>query len=313
MIAPGNAGHLQAASPFSFEQSHRTMKPAHTLRQDLGRPSGGRTAGRNLSALYRSSSGARGNFPTGLRRFAYRGPQGARAGKRHSRSSTTMCRPPTVQNPIPIRRVRSRSLRWQRTPRISGSNISTSSTSDRASSTSSARNRVSPCPARRSCAATAILQRTAHSVPSPTASAPRKSSMCLATQTLIQEKSKNMRAVVDGKLPPGVTAKDIILAIIGEIGTAGGTGYALEYAGEAIRAISIEGAHDHLQHVGRRRCQGRLHCPRRESLHLSQGQAESAQGQILGRSHALLGDTALRTTARISTARSDSTQPNCRR
>ena len=63
----------------------------------------------------------------------------------------------------------------------------------------------------------------------------------LATQTLVQQKSKNMRAVVDGKLPDGVTAKDIILAIIGEIGTAGGTGYALEYAGEAIRALSMEG------------------------------------------------------------------------
>jgi 3-isopropylmalate/(R)-2-methylmalate dehydratase large subunit len=63
----------------------------------------------------------------------------------------------------------------------------------------------------------------------------------LATQTLIQKKSKNMRAVVDGALPAGVTAKDIILAIIGEIGTAGGTGYALEYAGEAIRALSMEG------------------------------------------------------------------------
>jgi 3-isopropylmalate/(R)-2-methylmalate dehydratase large subunit len=63
----------------------------------------------------------------------------------------------------------------------------------------------------------------------------------LATQTLIQSKSKNMRAVVDGKLPDGVTAKDIILGIIGEIGTAGGTGYALEYAGEAIRSLSMEG------------------------------------------------------------------------
>jgi len=63
----------------------------------------------------------------------------------------------------------------------------------------------------------------------------------LATQTLIQKKSKNMRAVVDGKLPTGVTAKDIILAIIGEIGTAGGTGYALEYAGETIRSLSMEG------------------------------------------------------------------------
>jgi 3-isopropylmalate/(R)-2-methylmalate dehydratase large subunit len=63
----------------------------------------------------------------------------------------------------------------------------------------------------------------------------------LATQTLIQSKSKNMRAVIDGALPEGVGAKDIILAIIGEIGTAGGTGYALEYAGDAIRALSMEG------------------------------------------------------------------------
>jgi len=63
----------------------------------------------------------------------------------------------------------------------------------------------------------------------------------LATQTLILTKSKNMRAVVDGKLPQGVTAKDIILAIIGEIGTAGATGHAIEYAGEAIRALSMEG------------------------------------------------------------------------
>ncbi|MGI8723928.1 MAG: 3-isopropylmalate dehydratase large subunit [Methyloceanibacter sp.] len=63
----------------------------------------------------------------------------------------------------------------------------------------------------------------------------------LATQTLIQRKAKNMRVRVDGRLPPGVTAKDIILAIIGEIGTAGGTGYVIEYAGEAIRALSMEG------------------------------------------------------------------------
>ena len=63
----------------------------------------------------------------------------------------------------------------------------------------------------------------------------------LATQTLIQTKAKNMRVTVDGKLPTGVAAKDIILAIIGEIGTAGGTGSAIEYAGEAIRALSMEG------------------------------------------------------------------------
>jgi len=63
----------------------------------------------------------------------------------------------------------------------------------------------------------------------------------LATQTLLQNKAKNMRVAVDGALPAGVTAKDIILAIIGEIGTAGGTGYVIEYAGEAIRALSMEG------------------------------------------------------------------------
>ncbi|MEO6396002.1 MAG: 3-isopropylmalate dehydratase large subunit, partial [Devosia sp.] len=63
----------------------------------------------------------------------------------------------------------------------------------------------------------------------------------LATQTLIQQKAKNMRVTVDGKLPDGVTAKDIILAIIGAIGTAGGTGHVLEYGGEAIRALSMEG------------------------------------------------------------------------
>jgi 3-isopropylmalate/(R)-2-methylmalate dehydratase large subunit len=63
----------------------------------------------------------------------------------------------------------------------------------------------------------------------------------LATQTLIQKKSKNMRVTVNGELPPGITAKDVILAIIGEMGTAGGTGYVIEYTGDAIRALSMEG------------------------------------------------------------------------
>ncbi|NCY26654.1 MAG: 3-isopropylmalate dehydratase large subunit, partial [Alphaproteobacteria bacterium] len=63
----------------------------------------------------------------------------------------------------------------------------------------------------------------------------------LATQTLIQRRAKNMLVRVDGKLPAGVTAKDITLAVIGRIGTAGGTGYVIEYAGEAIRSLSMEG------------------------------------------------------------------------
>ena len=62
----------------------------------------------------------------------------------------------------------------------------------------------------------------------------------LATQTLIQKKAKNLRINVNGKLPIGVTSKDVILQIIGKIGTAGGTGYVIEYSGEVIKALSVE-------------------------------------------------------------------------
>ena len=63
----------------------------------------------------------------------------------------------------------------------------------------------------------------------------------LATQCLMQKKMKNMLVQVDGTLNVGVTAKDVVLAIIGEIGTAGGTGYTIEFAGESIQSLSIEG------------------------------------------------------------------------
>jgi 3-isopropylmalate/(R)-2-methylmalate dehydratase large subunit len=63
----------------------------------------------------------------------------------------------------------------------------------------------------------------------------------LATQCLIQRKMKNMQVRVEGELGAGVTAKDVVLAIIGEIGTAGGTGYAIEFAGSAIESLSVEG------------------------------------------------------------------------
>uniref|UniRef100_UPI0025803A4E aconitase family protein n=1 Tax=Herbaspirillum sp. UBA812 TaxID=1946590 RepID=UPI0025803A4E len=63
----------------------------------------------------------------------------------------------------------------------------------------------------------------------------------LATQTLLARKSKAMLVQVDGALPAGVTAKDIVLAVIGKIGTAGGNGHALEFAGSAIRDLSVEG------------------------------------------------------------------------
>jgi 3-isopropylmalate/(R)-2-methylmalate dehydratase large subunit len=63
----------------------------------------------------------------------------------------------------------------------------------------------------------------------------------LATQCLLQQKSKNMLVKVEGDLPAGVTAKDLVLAVIGVVGTAGGTGYVIEYAGSAIRDLSMEG------------------------------------------------------------------------
>jgi 3-isopropylmalate/(R)-2-methylmalate dehydratase large subunit len=63
----------------------------------------------------------------------------------------------------------------------------------------------------------------------------------LATQTLLAKKSKSMLVQVEGELPPGVTAKDIVLAVIGRIGTAGGTGYAIEFGGSTIRSLSMEG------------------------------------------------------------------------
>ena len=91
------------------------------------------------------------------------------------------------------------------------------------------------------CGDSATPRPMAPSARSPTASARREVEHVLATQTLIQKKAKNMRVRVDGALPDGVTAKDIILAIIGEIGTAGGTGHVIEYAGEAIEALSMEG------------------------------------------------------------------------
>ena len=113
----------------------------------------------------------------------------------------------------------------------------------------------------------------------------------LATQCLVQSKSKTMQIVVDGKRPPGVTAKDIILAIIGKIGIGGGNGHVIEYGGEAIRALSHGRPHDGLQHVDRRRrarrndCAGRydvrLHgraavCPARQRVSGSRRRVEEA-------------------------------------
>ena len=103
------------------------------------------------------------------------------------------------------------------------------------------RSKASPCRVLSWFAAIRILRRMARSVVSHSGSVRPKSNMCLATQTIWQEKPKQMRINIEGELGYGVTAKDVILAVIGEIGTAGGTGYAIEYAGSAISTMSMEG------------------------------------------------------------------------
>ena len=150
---------------------------SHPLRQDLDRPPRRRAAGRHLPHLYRPASGARGDEPAGVRGLRL-------AGRKVHAPEKTLCvvdhNVPTTDRTsrIPIRRARRRSPISPRTPSCSGSNISTSSTSARASSTSSGRSRASRCPAPRSSAATATPPPTARSARSPTASARRKSSMC---------------------------------------------------------------------------------------------------------------------------------------
>ena len=103
-------------------------------------------------------------------------------------------------------------------------------------------------------------------------------------------------------LPDGVTAKDIILAIIGEIGTAGGTGYVIEYAGEAIR-VAVDGRpDDHLQHVDRGWRAGRPDRPRRDHLRLYQGQVRARPRARPGTWRWPIGRRSRPTRARISTS-----------
>ena len=99
----------------------------------------------------------------------------------------------------------------------------------------------------------------------------------LATQTLPQSKPKTFRISVEGELPQGVTAKDIILAIIGQIGTDGATGCVIEYAGSAIRSLSMEGRMTDLQHEHRsRRARGHDRS-RRDDVRIFEGPSILAQ------------------------------------
>jgi 3-isopropylmalate/(R)-2-methylmalate dehydratase large subunit len=111
----------------------------------------------------------------------------------------------------------------------------------------------------------------------------------LATQTLPQSRPQTMLISYQGSLGVGCTAKDLILGTIAQIGTAGATGHAVEYHGEAIAALSMEGAHDRRQHVDRGRRTGRHDRARRHHLRLHGGAAGGARPTSQRRSSAGAG------------------------
>ena len=110
----------------------------------------------------------------------------------------------------------------------------------------------------------------------------------LATQTLPQARPATMAIEVDGPLPEGVTAKDLVLGIVSQIGTSGGQGHVVEYRGEAIRGLVDGGPHDGLQHVHRGRRPRRHGRPRRHHLRvISKGAACAAGLEVGGRRRSL--------------------------
>jgi 3-isopropylmalate/(R)-2-methylmalate dehydratase large subunit len=102
----------------------------------------------------------------------------------------------------------------------------------------------------------------------------------LATQTLIQRKSRNMRVIVDGELPSNVTAKDIILAVIGEIGAAGGIGHALEFSGEVVRSLSMEGRMTVCNMSVEAGARTAIMAPDEKTLEYLRGRPKSPKGKI---------------------------------
>jgi homoaconitase/3-isopropylmalate dehydratase large subunit len=134
----------------------------------------------------------------------------------------------------------------------------------------------------------------------------------LATQTLIQKKAKNMLVQVDGTLPAGVTAKDITLAIIGEIGTAGGTGSVIEYAGDAIRALSMEGRMTLCNMSIEGGARAGMVAPDEKAFAYLNGRPRRPRARP-GMRPCATGRRSTPTRARISTASSGSTPTTCRR
>ena len=130
----------------------------------------------------------------------------------------------------------------------------------------------------------------------------------MATQTLSLRPFKTMAITVDGELPPGVTSKDLILAVIAQIGTGGGQGYVLEYRGEAIRNTVDGSAYDHLQHVDRGRSPGGHDRTGRDHLRVHEGPSARTVGAQTGMQPSPRGSRSRPTRTQNSTTRSTSTQ-----
>jgi hypothetical protein len=116
----------------------------------------------------------------------------------------------------------------------------------------------------------------------------------MATQTLLAKKAKNMLVKVDGQLARGVTAKDIVLAIIGKIGTAGGTGYTIEFGGSAIRALSMEGRMTVCNMAIEAGARAGLVAVDDKTINYVQGPPLRAQGRGMGPGRGLLAHAAVR-------------------
>ncbi len=135
----------------------------------------------------------------------------------------------------------------------------------------------------------------------------------LATQTLIQAKAKNMLVKVNGQLGEGVTAKDIVLAIIGKIGTAGGTGYVIEYAGEAIESLSMEGRMTVCNMSIEGGARAGLIAPDEKTFAYLKDRPKAPKGEAWERAVALLEPAQVRSGRALSTPWSNSTPATCRR
>ena len=265
-------------------------------------------AGRHLPALYRPPSRPRSDEPAGLRGPARRRPHGARAGEDAGgrRPQRADHRPHARASTIRESRHPGRDSRRER-PRCSASNIY-----DALDRRQGIVHIIGPEQGFTLPGTTIVCgdsHTSTHGAFGALAHGIGTSEVehVLATQTLIQRKAKNMRVKRRRHAAAGVTAKDIILAIIGEIGTAGGTGHVIEYAGEAIRALSMEGRMTVCNMSIEGGARAGMIAPDETTFAYLKGRPKAPKGAAVGSGAGATGRRCAPTRARISTATSGST------